>query len=57
MDDDIEIKNELVLVDSPELTVIVNRNLQAEMFKDIEPIGILASYMMDYQYVLLLLVK
>jgi hypothetical protein len=57
LDDDIEIKNELVLVDSPELTVIVNRNLQAEMFKDIEPIGILASYMMDYQYVLLLLVK
>ena len=44
LDDNIEIKHELVLVDSSELVVIVDRNLQIEMFKDIEPLKISASY-------------
>jgi hypothetical protein len=44
LDDNIEIKHELVLVDSSELVVIVDRNLQTEMFKDIEPLKISASY-------------
>ena len=44
LDDNLDIKNELVLVDSSELVVIVNRNLQTDMFKDIEPLKISASY-------------
>ena len=44
LDNDLEIKNELVLIDSSELSVIVNRNLQVDMFRDIVPIDILASY-------------
>ena len=42
LDDNLEIKNELV--DSSELVVIVNRNLQTDVFKDIEPVKISASY-------------
>ena len=44
LDDLSEIKSELVLVDSSLLKVIVSRNLQIELFKDIEPVKVSASY-------------